>query len=143
MWGGMGDVLVVREPCPECGGPAGAGCALCGMAWQPGGKRAALHSAASQPLLPTRPARPQLMEEECPLPPPGQCSPELCDFVAQCMRKDPWARPTAEQLLRHPFIAQHTCVRWRQGRLWAGRRLQAPTLAACSGCAAELQAGGA
>ena len=53
------------------------------------------------------------MEEECPLPPPGQCSPELRDFVAQCMRKDPWARPTAEQLMRHPFVAQHACVRGR------------------------------
>lgn len=48
----------------------------------------------------------QLMEEDCPLPPAGQCSPELRDFVAQCMRKDPWQRPTAEQLMQHPFITQ-------------------------------------
>lgn len=48
----------------------------------------------------------QLMEEECPLPPEGQCSPELRDFVSQCMRKDPWQRPTAEQLLQHPFVTQ-------------------------------------
>ncbi|PRW57164.1 mitogen-activated kinase kinase 3 [Chlorella sorokiniana] len=50
----------------------------------------------------------QLMEEECPLPPEeeGQLSPELRDFVAQCMRRDPWARPTAEQLLQHPFVLQ-------------------------------------
>lgn len=46
------------------------------------------------------------MEEDCPLPPKGTCSPELCDFVAQCMRKDPWQRPTAEQLLSHPFVVQ-------------------------------------
>lgn len=46
------------------------------------------------------------MEEECPLPPEGECSPELRDFVAQCMRKDPWQRPTAEQLLQHPFVVQ-------------------------------------
>jgi serine/threonine protein kinase len=48
----------------------------------------------------------QLMEEECPLPPEGKCSPELRDFVAQCMRKDPWQRPTAEQLMSHPFVAR-------------------------------------
>jgi hypothetical protein len=57
------------------------------------------------------------MEEECPLPPPGACSPELRDFLAQCMRKDPWQRPTAEQLLRHPFVLQQGCV---GARLWAG-----------------------
>jgi serine/threonine protein kinase len=46
------------------------------------------------------------MEEECPLPAEGACSPELRDFVAQCMRKDPWQRPSAEQLMQHPFVTQ-------------------------------------
>ena len=48
----------------------------------------------------------QLMDDECPLPPEGELSPELRDFVAQCMHKDPWQRPSAEQLMEHPFIAQ-------------------------------------
>ena len=31
-------------------------------------------------------------------------SASICDFVAQCLRRDPRARPTAQQLLLHPFI---------------------------------------
>lgn len=31
-------------------------------------------------------------------------SPEFCDFVAQCLQKDPRLRPTAPQLLTHKFI---------------------------------------
>eukprot|EP00887_Chlorella_sp_A99_P007812 scaffold20.g7812.t1 len=50
----------------------------------------------------------QLMEEEVPLPPGGGgLSPELQDFASQCMRRDPWARPTAEALLAHPWLARH------------------------------------
>ncbi|EFN54067.1 hypothetical protein CHLNCDRAFT_136164 [Chlorella variabilis] len=35
----------------------------------------------------------------------GQWSTELKDFVWQCLRKDPSARPSAEDLLEHPFVA--------------------------------------
>jgi serine/threonine protein kinase len=69
------------------------------------------------------------MEEECPLPPPGACSPELRDFLAQCMRKDPWQRPTAEQLLRHPFVLQQGCV---GASLSARFSKQQPTLVECA-----------
>jgi serine/threonine protein kinase len=34
----------------------------------------------------------------------GNFSPKLVDFVAQCLRKDPQDRPTALELLQHPFI---------------------------------------
>mmetsp|Transcript_25644 Transcript_25644/g.47841 ORF Transcript_25644/g.47841 Transcript_25644/m.47841 type:complete len:484 (-) Transcript_25644:126-1577(-) len=41
-------------------------------------------------------------------PPPtlgeGDWSPEFKDFVAKCLVKDPAARPTATELLEHPFI---------------------------------------
>lgn len=46
----------------------------------------------------------QLMEEECPLPMDATFSAEFQDFVRKCMAKDPMRRPTAEDLLRHPFI---------------------------------------
>jgi len=64
-----------------------------------------------------------LLEEECPLPPEkkndggvstGEKNPSekneitltgvFRDFVTKCMEKDPMRRPTAEELLRHPFI---------------------------------------
>jgi serine/threonine protein kinase len=35
----------------------------------------------------------------------GDYSEGLCDFVAFCLNNDPKARPTAEEILQHPFIA--------------------------------------
>ena len=32
---------------------------------------------------------------------------ELCDFVECCLRRDPKARLTAEELLAHPFLVRH------------------------------------
>ena len=34
-------------------------------------------------------------------------SPELKDFVAQCMMQNPQQRPSAEALLQHPFITKY------------------------------------
>ena len=62
----------------------------------------------------------QVMSDPVPLPDEGVLSPELQDFILQCMRKDPFARPSAEALLSHDFIlkvatrprlhtAQHGC----------------------------------
>ena len=44
------------------------------------------------------------MEEPAPLPDSGRHSGEFVAFVAACMAKDPFRRPTAEALLGHPFI---------------------------------------
>jgi serine/threonine protein kinase len=54
-------------------------------------------------LLTPRPLQ-QVVEDPLPLPGAADASPEFCDFVAQCMAKDPHRRPSAEALLSHPFI---------------------------------------
>lgn len=36
----------------------------------------------------------------------GRYSEGLCDFVAFCLNNDPKARPTADEILQHPFIAE-------------------------------------
>ena len=46
----------------------------------------------------------QVLSDPVPVPEEGVLSPELQDFVLQCMRKDPFRRPTAEGLLSHTFI---------------------------------------
>jgi mitogen-activated protein kinase kinase 3 len=75
----------------------------------------------------------QLLEDECPLPPqdddddnenrqmnnnknslrnskhqrqPCKLSPEFRDFIERCMYKDPMRRPSAADLMRHPFISR-------------------------------------
>ncbi|GLE05256.1 hypothetical protein PINS_up014256 [Pythium insidiosum] len=40
----------------------------------------------------------------------GAFSPELVDFVAKCLQKSPHDRPTAEELLQHPFVANATSI---------------------------------
>ncbi|MEW5306381.1 MAG: hypothetical protein WDW36_008849 [Sanguina aurantia] len=45
-----------------------------------------------------------VLQNEIPLPPAGQFSEEFRDFISQCMQKDPYARPSAEKMLQHPFI---------------------------------------
>ena len=47
-----------------------------------------------------------LMEDECPLPEGNHdnMSDALKDFIRRCMHKNPVRRPTAMELLRHPFV---------------------------------------
>ena len=53
----------------------------------------------------------QLMEDECPLPEAHEnVSPALRDFIQRCMHKNPLKRPTAVELLRHPFMKQASSV---------------------------------
>lgn len=49
----------------------------------------------------------QILDDPSPSPSKGKFSPEFCSFVDACLQKDPDARPTAEQLLSHPFIKEH------------------------------------
>lgn len=42
---------------------------------------------------------------------PSRWSKEFSDFLAICLQKDPTKRPTADQLLEHPFINQATDVK--------------------------------
>jgi serine/threonine protein kinase len=46
----------------------------------------------------------QVVEDPVPVPGAAEASAEFRNFVAQCMAKDPFRRPTAEGLLSHPFI---------------------------------------
>ncbi|CAM6108799.1 unnamed protein product [Calypogeia fissa] len=39
-------------------------------------------------------------------------SDELTDFLSKCMAHDPWARWTASDLLKHPFISTPSSPRW-------------------------------
>lgn len=49
----------------------------------------------------------QILED--PSPSPSRClfSPEFCSFIDTCLQKDADKRPTAEQLLSHPFITKY------------------------------------
>ncbi|KNC96149.1 STE/STE20/MST protein kinase [Spizellomyces punctatus DAOM BR117] len=49
-------------------------------------------------MIPTKPP-PRLQNED-------KWSKQFIDFIAQCLTKNPSARPSAEQLLQHPFITE-------------------------------------
>lgn len=48
----------------------------------------------------------QVLHDAPPLPPPGGASEELRDFARRCLALDPRQRPSAVQLLGHPWIAR-------------------------------------
>ncbi|XP_058778646.1 mitogen-activated protein kinase kinase 3 [Vicia villosa] len=49
----------------------------------------------------------QILDDPSPSPSKEKFSPEFCSFVDACLQKDPDERPTAEQLLLHPFITKY------------------------------------
>lgn len=49
----------------------------------------------------------QVMYDPSPSPPSDRFSPEFCSFVDACLQKEADARPTAEQLLSHPFVKKY------------------------------------
>lgn len=49
----------------------------------------------------------QILDDPSPSPPKDVFSPEFCSFIEACLQKDADARPTAEQLLSHPFITKY------------------------------------
>ncbi|KAK3278951.1 hypothetical protein CYMTET_13147 [Cymbomonas tetramitiformis] len=49
----------------------------------------------------------QISEEAPPTLPNEEFSPEFCSFVSMCTDKIPTKRPSAEQLLQHPFLLKH------------------------------------
>lgn len=49
----------------------------------------------------------QILDDPSPSPPKDVFSPEFCSFIDACLQKDADARPTAEQLLSHPFITKY------------------------------------
>lgn len=48
----------------------------------------------------------QAVEEEVPQLDSNSYSPELIDFVDQCLKRDPTERPTAQDHLNHPFVTR-------------------------------------
>ncbi|GMN42567.1 hypothetical protein TIFTF001_011768 [Ficus carica] len=49
----------------------------------------------------------QILDDPSPSPSEHTFSPDFCSFIEACLQKDPDARPTAEQLLSHPFITKY------------------------------------
>ncbi|KAF5740405.1 mitogen-activated protein kinase kinase 3 [Tripterygium wilfordii] len=53
----------------------------------------------------------QILDDPSPSPSKLKFSPEFCSFIDACLQKDADARPTAEQLLSHPFITKYEHAR--------------------------------
>ncbi|KAK1577037.1 hypothetical protein Q3G72_018580 [Acer saccharum] len=53
----------------------------------------------------------QILEDPSPSPSKHKFSSEFCSFIDACLLKDADARPTAEQLLSHPFITMYEHAR--------------------------------
>ncbi|KAL2623544.1 hypothetical protein R1flu_003749 [Riccia fluitans] len=73
-----------------------------------------------------KPDWPTLMCAIClgdPPSPPADATPYFRSFIKVCLQKDPLRRPTAEQLLRHPFLIQYENQDCKLARLLEGVRI--------------------
>lgn len=52
----------------------------------------------------------RIVEREVPTLPPGRYSAEFEDFLGRCLQKDGASRASAQELLRHPWLAMHLGV---------------------------------
>ncbi len=49
----------------------------------------------------------------------GRFSPELCDFVAKCLVKDPRQRPSIDTIAKHAFLKTHKETNLADLLVWA------------------------
>ena len=60
-------------------------------------------------------------------PMPEHLSPEGKDFICSCLKLDPRARPTAAELLQHPFVANAFDISIPHSPLSPHERAQSPS----------------
>lgn len=48
-----------------------------------------------------------IVDQPPPSAPSDRFSPEFCSFISSCLQKDPKARPSAQQLMEHPFLSMY------------------------------------
>jgi mitogen-activated protein kinase kinase 1 len=48
-----------------------------------------------------------IVDQPPPVAPADQFSPEFCSFISACLQKDPKCRPSAAELLNHPFVNKY------------------------------------
>ncbi|KAL7133218.1 hypothetical protein ABFS83_12G125500 [Erythranthe nasuta] len=48
-----------------------------------------------------------IVDQPAPRAPSDQFSPEFCSFISACVQKDPKDRPSANELMAHPFITKY------------------------------------
>ncbi len=67
-------------------------------------------------------------------------SADFQSFIASCLQKDPTQRPTASELLKHPFITRNQSFYKKEMSAWLKDKLKLkPPASAASGAGAAIQ----